>query len=72
MTLWTVARLAILSMGFSRQEYWGGLPFPSPQDPPNPGIDPRSPVLYPDSLPFEPLGGGDFRRVLVWQGPKGE
>ena len=39
-TPWTVARQAPLSMGFSRQEYWSGLPFPSPGDLPNPGIKP--------------------------------
>ena len=39
-TLWTVARQAPLSMGFSRQEYWSGLPFPSPGDLPNPGSNP--------------------------------
>ena len=39
-TLWTVARQAPLSMGFSRQEYWSGLPFPSPGDLPKPGIKP--------------------------------
>ena len=42
MTLWTVARQAPLSMGFSRQEYWRGLPFPSPREFPNPGIKPTS------------------------------
>ena len=42
-TLWTVACQALLSMGFSRQEYWSGLPFPSPGDPPNSGIKPMSP-----------------------------
>ena len=50
---WTVACQAPLSMGFSRQEYWSGLPFPSPADLPNPGIEPRSPVLQADSLPTE-------------------
>ena len=45
-----------LSMEFSRQEYWGELPFPSPGDFPNPGIEPRSPVLQADSLPSEPPG----------------
>ena len=45
-TLWTVARQAPLSVGFSRQEYWRGLPFPSPGDLANPGIEPRSPVLH--------------------------
>ena len=43
-TPWTVAHQAPLSMGFSRQEYWSGLPFPSPGDLPNPGIEPESPV----------------------------
>ena len=42
-TPWTVSCQASLSMGFSRQEYWGGLPFPSPGDLPNPGIKPGSP-----------------------------
>ena len=55
-TLWTVAHQAPLSMGFSRQEYWSGLPFCSPRDLPNPGIEPRSPALQMDSLRFEPLG----------------
>ena len=41
-TPWTVARQAPLSMGFSRQEYWSGLPCPSPGDCPSPGIEPRS------------------------------
>ena len=41
-TLWTVAHQAPLSMGFSRQEYWSGLPFPSPEDLPKPGIEPMS------------------------------
>ena len=45
MTPWTVARLAPLFMGFPRQEYWSGLPFPSPEDLPNPGIEPASPAL---------------------------
>ena len=49
-TPWTVACQAPLSMGFSRQEYWSGLPFPSPGDLPNPGIKPRSPALQSDSL----------------------
>ena len=44
------------SMGFSRQEYWSGLPFPSRGDLPNPGIKPRSPELQTDALPSEPLG----------------
>ena len=53
-TLWTVARQAPLSMGFSRQEYWSGLSFPSPGDVPNPGIEPRSPALQADALSSEP------------------
>ena len=44
-TPWTVAYQAPLSMGFSRQEYWIGLPIPSPGDLPDPGIEPRSPTL---------------------------
>ena len=44
-TPWTVAYQAPLSMGFSRQEYWSGLPFPSPGDLPNPGIEPGSLAL---------------------------
>ena len=55
-TLWTVACQAPPSMGFSRQEYWSGLPFPSPGDLPNPGIEPGSPALQADSLPSEPQG----------------
>ena len=46
---WTVAHQAPLSMRFSRQEYWSGLPFPSPGDLPNPGMEPRSPALQADS-----------------------
>ena len=49
-TLWTVACQAPLFIGFSRQEYWSGLPFPSPEDLPNPGIEPRSPTLEADAL----------------------
>ena len=44
------------SMAFCRPEYWSGWPFPSPGDLPNPGIEPRSPVLQADSLPAEPQG----------------
>ena len=53
-TLWTVALQAPLSMGFSRQEYWSGLPFPSPGDLPDPRIKLRSPALQVDSLLSEP------------------
>ena len=55
-TRWTVAYQASPSMGFSKQEYWSGLPFPSPGDLPNPGIKPRSPTLQADTLPSEPPG----------------
>ena len=55
-TPWTVAQQFRLSMGFPRQEYWSGLPFPSPRDLPDPGIEPRSPVLQAVSLPTEPQG----------------
>ena len=63
-TPWTVAYQAPLSMGFSRQEYWSekkkeywtGLPFPSPGDLPNPGIEPESPALQADALTSEPPG----------------
>jgi len=51
-TPWTVARQALLSMRFSRQGYWSGLPFPSPGDLPDPGIEPGSPALQADSLNF--------------------
>ena len=54
MTLWTVARQALLSIGFPRHEYWMGLSFPSPRDRPHPGIELRSPSLQADSLPSEP------------------
>ena len=53
-TPWTVAYQAPRSMGFSRQEYWSGLPFPSPGDLPNPGIEPGSPALQTDTLLSEP------------------
>ena len=53
---WTVAYQAPLSMGFSRQEYWSGLPFPSPGEIPNPGIEPRFPALQANSLPTKPPG----------------
>ena len=52
----TVAHQASLSMEFSRQEYWSGLPFPSPGDLPDPGTEPKSPALQADSLPSEPPG----------------
>ena len=49
-TPWTIARQAPLSAVFSRQKYWSGLPFLSPEDLPGPGIKPRSPTLQADSL----------------------
>ena len=55
-TPWTVACQALLSMDFSRQEYWSGLPFPSPGDHPNPRIESGSPKLQADSLLSEPPG----------------
>ena len=55
-TPWTIAYQARPSMGFSRQECWSGLPFPSPGDLPDPGIEPRSPALQADTLPSEPPG----------------
>ena len=53
-TPWTVAHQTTLSMGVLRQEYWSGLPFPSPGNLPDPGIEPRSLTLQADSLPSEP------------------
>ena len=53
-TLWTGAHQAPQSIGFSRQEYWSRLPFPSPGDLPDPGIKPRSPTLQADTLTSEP------------------
>ena len=55
-TPWTVACQTPLSIAFSRQVYWSGLPFPSSGDLPDPGIEPRSPALQADSLQFEPPG----------------
>ena len=55
-TPWTAAHQSPLSMGFSRQEYWSGLPFPSPGDLPDPGIEPVSPALEADALTSEPPG----------------
>ena len=53
-TPWTVAHQAPPSMGFSKQEYWSGLPLPSPGDLPDPGIEPRSPAFQADALTSEP------------------
>ena len=59
MAPWTIARQASLSRGFSKQEYWSGLPFPSPGDLPNPGIEPESPALQADALLLSNLGNPD-------------
>ena len=70
-TPWTVAYQASPSMGFSRQEYWSGLPFPSPGDLPNPGIDPGSPTSQADSLlsesPGKPKGNGNHSSIFAWE-----
>ena len=63
-TPWTIPFQFPLSMGFSRQEYWSGLPFPSPGDLPNPGIKPGSHALQESSLPTE-LQGKPFSRLLA-------
>ena len=55
LTPWTVVLQAALSMEFSRQEYWSGQSFPSPEDLPNPGIKPKSPALHIDSLLSKPI-----------------
>ena len=55
-TPWTVVHQPPPSMEFSRQESWSGLPFPSPGDLPDPGIEPGSPTLRADALPSEPPG----------------
>ena len=55
-TPWTTVSQAPLFMGFSWQEYWSGLPFPSPGDHPNSGIEPGSPALQEDALPSKPPG----------------
>ena len=59
------ARRASLSLGYSRQEYWSGLSFPSPGDLPDPGIEPWSPTLQADSLPFEPPGKPYYLSSLI-------
>ena len=64
-TSWTVACQAPPSMGFSRHKYWSGLPFPSPGDLPDPGIEPRSPTLQAYSLPSEQPGNLPIGRLLA-------
>ena len=61
---WTVVHQAPLPMRFPRQEYWSVLPFPSPEDLPDPGIEPRSPALRVDSLLPEPPGLRNRKRVM--------
>ena len=56
-----------LSMGFSGQEYWSGLPFPSPRDLPDPGIEPRSPTLQSDTLLSEPSGKPNWKEERILQ-----
>ena len=67
-TPWTITCQAPLSMEFYRKEYWSGLPIFSPKDFPNPGIEPRSPVLQAYSLPSEPPGKPLFhvRKIKNW------
>ena len=62
-TPWTVAHQDSPSMGFSRQEYWNQLPFPSPGDLPDPGIEPGSPTLQADALLSEPPGKPHYREL---------
>ena len=64
-TPWTVAHQAPPSMGFSRQEYWSGLPFPSPGDLPEPGIEPASPAFQADALTFEPPGKHALHKMFL-------
>ena len=68
-TPWTVARLDPLSMGFYRQEYWSGLPFPSPEDLSDPGIEPGSLSLQADSLLSELQRRSKNRRNanIIWE-----
>ena len=65
-TLWTVARQAPLLVGLSRQEYWSELPFPSPGDLPDPGIEPRSPSLQANSLTSDALDARLGTRKFVF------
>ena len=76
---WSVACQALTFLGFSRQEYWSGLPFPSPGNLPDPGIQPESAALQADSLPSEPpgkpvkldhlyLNGVWYLKIVAWPG----
>ena len=64
-TPWTVTYQAPPTTKFSRQESWSGLPFPSPGDLPDPGIEPRSPALQADALPSEPPGKPSLYGVQI-------
>ena len=66
-----VAHQAPLSMGFSRQEYWSGLPFPPPEDIPDPGMEPMSPALQVDSLPPSHEGNSQQDRTELINSLKG-
>ena len=66
-TPWTVPYQAPLSIGFSRQEYWSGLPFPSPGDNPDPGIEPGSPALQADALLSKPPGKKHMLHIFPHQ-----
>ena len=70
-TPWAVACQAPLSMEISRQEYWNGLPFPTPGNRPNPEVKPRSPALQADSLPSEPPGKPLIPYILYLISPSG-
>ena len=63
MTSWTVACQAPLSMGFSGQEYWSGLPFPPPGDLPNPGIEPKFPALAGRFFATEPISDLEIKKL---------
>ena len=65
-TWWSVAHQAPLSMGFSRQEHWSGLPFPPQGDLPNPGIKPASPALQANSLPLHHLRSPYLLVVILY------
>ena len=65
MTPWTEAHQAPLSLGFSRQEYWSGLPFPSQGDLLNSGIEPASPTLKASTLPLVPPENSESSLVMV-------
>ena len=72
-TAWTVAHQTPLSMGFFRQEYWSGLPFPSPRDLPNSGIEPKFPLslaLQADSLATKPLSNFQYWSGLPFPSPE--